>query len=107
MPQRPKTLGIVGGIAPPSTIDYYRRLTSLYRERSPDGAWPSVLINSVDGVAFFALLTATDRPAMVEFLVPEVERLAHGGADLALFASNTPHAVFDEVAASSPIPLIS
>ena len=44
---------------------------------------------------------------MIDFLLIELGRLARAGADLALFASNTPHMVFDDVAAGSPIPLIS
>jgi len=107
MGRRPKTLGIIGGIAPPSTIDYYRQLTSLYRERSADDTWPSLLINSVDGVSFLSLVSAPDRAPLIEFLVDEVERLSRAGVDLALFASNTPHVVFDEVAARAPMRLLS
>jgi aspartate racemase len=102
-----KTLGVIGGIAPPSTIDYYRQLTTRFRARSPDGAYPSILINSIDFQRFIALLGATDREELTQYLVEEVSRLAQGGADAALFASNSPHLVFDEVARQSPIPLIS
>ena len=41
------TLGIIGGIAPPSTVEYYRALVDGYRERRPDG-YPSIIINSID-----------------------------------------------------------
>ena len=102
-----KTLGIIGGIAPPSTIDYYQRLTSRYRALSADRSYPSLLIDSIDAAQFFGLLEAGDRGAMADLLVAELERLARAGAGLGLFASNTPHMVFDEVAARSPIPLIS
>lgn len=102
-----RTLGIIGGIAPPSTIDYYRQLTTRYEQRSPDGSYPQIILNSIDGRRFFVVLEAGDRPAMIEVLLAELERLARAGADIAIFASNTPHLVFDEVAASSPLPLIS
>lgn len=102
-----KTLGIIGGIAPPSTIDYYRQLTSRYRAMSPDSSYPSILINSIDAKQFFALLEAGDRGGMIDCLLVELGRLARGGADLAMFASNSPHLVFDEVARQSPLPLIS
>jgi aspartate racemase len=102
-----KTLGIIGGIAPPSTLDYYQRLISRYRALSADGSYPSLLIDSIDAARFFALLEADDRAAMTDLLVAELGRLAAAGANLGLFASNTPHMVFDEVAARSPIPLIS
>ena len=101
------TLGIIGGIAPPSTIDYYQRLTARYRERSPDGSYPSIVIDSIDAQAFFVLLRAGDRSRMTEVLLTELGRLARAGADVGLFASNSPHAGFNEVSARSPIPLIS
>jgi aspartate racemase len=102
-----KTLGVIGGIAPPSTIDYYRQLTTRYRALSPDGGAPSILINSVDFKQFLGLLVSDDRPGLVAFLLGELDRLSRGGADFGLFASNSPHLVFDEVALKSPIPLIS
>jgi aspartate racemase len=102
-----KTLGIIGGIAPPSTIDYYRQLTSRYRARSPIGSYPSIIIDSIDAAHFFELLAAGDRNKLIAFLLKELDRLARAGADMGLFASNTPHLVFDEVARDSPIPLIS
>jgi aspartate racemase len=102
-----KTLGVIGGIAPPSTIDYYRELTSLYRAKSPDGSYPALLINSIDAKGFLTLLRSGDREALIAYLLTELSRLARAGADVGLFASNTPHLVFDEVALESPIPLIS
>ena len=44
---------------------------------------------------------------LTEYLLRELERLARGGADVALFASNTPHLVFEEVRRRAPIPLLS
>lgn len=40
-------------------------------------------------------------------LVASLKTLAVAGADFAVIASNTPHVVFDEVRALSPLPLIS
>ena len=45
-----------------------------------------------------------DRGEMVAYLLGTVEALARGGAELALFAANTPHIAFDEVAASPRSP---
>jgi len=99
-------LGMVGGIAPESTIAYYRLLVAGYRARVPD-AYPRILINSIDLARLLALAGAGDLPALTEFLGAEVERLARAGAGLAFFASNTPHLVFDAVQRRSPIPLVS
>jgi len=99
-------LGIVGGIAPGSTIEYYRRFIEGYRART-GGAYPSFLITSIDLPHMLSLVEANNRSEAVAFLGGEVKRLATAGADVALFASNTPHLFFREIQAVSPIPLIS
>jgi aspartate racemase len=43
-----KTVGIIGGIGPESTIDYYRALLAAYKKRSADGSAASIVINSID-----------------------------------------------------------
>ncbi|HUP63094.1 MAG TPA: hypothetical protein VNA69_22075 [Thermoanaerobaculia bacterium] len=43
-----RTIGIIGGIGPESTIDYYRLLIDAYRSRVLDGSYPSIVINSID-----------------------------------------------------------
>jgi aspartate racemase len=102
-----KTLGIVGGIGPESTIEYYRAVIASYRERIKDGSYPSIVINSINLTKLLDLVSANQLAAVADYLVGEVERLARAGADFALFASNTPHIVFDEVQRRSSIPLVS
>lgn len=101
------TLGIIGGIAPGSTVDYYRLLVERYRERRPDGSYPSIIINSINLTHFLELVASGDRESIADYLLTEIARLARAGAGVALFASNTPHLVFDEVAKRSSIPLVS
>jgi aspartate racemase len=98
--------GIVGGIAPESTVDYYRSIVARYRERRPDGSYPPVLIDSID-LTRMLHLAANDRRGLTDYLAAELERLARAGATFAALASNTPHVVFDELVPRSPIPLVS
>ena len=58
-----KTLGIIGGIGPESTIQYYRSIIAAYRERVRDGSYPSVVINSIAaaGIPFQTRLKSTPR----------------------------------------------
>lgn len=102
-----KTLGIIGGLGPESTIEYYRFLLAAYRERRPDGSSPSVIINSLDVQYGIALLDANRLAELEDYLVAGVDRLARAGCDFALMAANSPHIVFDPVQRRSPIPLIS
>ncbi|HEX9192329.1 MAG TPA: amino acid racemase [Burkholderiales bacterium] len=102
-----KLIGIIGGIGPESTIDYYRLFISTYRERKPDGGYPPVVINSVDLAKALTLVSSNDLAGLAAYLLEEVRRLARAGATHGLLSSNTPHIVFDEIQSGSPIPLIS
>ena len=101
-----KTVGIIGGIAPESTIAYYRQMIERYREAT-DGANPSIIINSIDLTKMLGFVGSKDFTALIDYLSGEMNRLAAAGADFGVFASNTPHIVFREVEARSKIPLIS
>jgi aspartate racemase len=102
-----KTVGIIGGVGPESTIEYYRLIIAAYREQQQDGSYPSIIINSVDLSRLIAWVMADELEALAAYLVAEIERLHRAGADFGLLASNTPHIVFDEISRQSPIPLIS
>jgi aspartate racemase len=102
-----KLIGIVGGIGPESTIDYYRLFISTYRERKPDGGYPPVVINSIDLAKVLKLVGSSDLAGLAAYMLEEIRRLARAGATHGLLSSNTPHIVFDEVQGTSPIPLIS
>ena len=97
--------GIVGGLGPESTIDYYRRILELWHERDPTTA-PSIVIDSLD-VGHALRLVATDRVALTEYLLASVRRLAAAGVAFVAMSANTPHIVFDEIAARSPVPMLS
>ncbi len=102
-----KTVGIIGGIGPESSIEYYRSIIATYREQKPDGSYPSIIINSIDLKKMLDLIGANKLTEVTEYLVGEVQKLARAGADFGLLAANTPHIVFDEIRRRSPIPLIS
>lgn len=102
-----KTIGIIGGIGPESTIEYYRFIIESYRERVQDGSYPSVIINSIDLQKMVAFFEATELDAATRYLVNELHRLAQAGAQIGLLAANTPHLVFEDVRRQSPIPLVS
>lgn len=102
-----KTAGIVGGIGPESTVDYYRSIVALYRQRKGDGSYPPLIVNSIDLQKVLGLVAAGELEPLTNYLADELEKLAAAGADFAVLASNTPHVVFDPLARRSPIPLIS
>ena len=48
MSRQIKTIGIVGGLGPESTIEYYRQIIARYREQISDGIYPPIIIQSMD-----------------------------------------------------------
>jgi aspartate racemase len=102
-----KTLGIIGGLGPESTIDYYGKIIALYRDRTGDGSYPQFIVNSVNLKKGLDFMEANNLPGMAGYLVEEIGKLARAGATFGLISANTPHIVFDEVACKSPIPLVS
>jgi len=102
-----KTVGIIGGIGPESTIEYYRLIIASYRQQKKDGSYPSILINSINMKMMLDMIAANELMEVTEYLLEEVHKLAKAGADFGALASNTPHIVFDEILRRSPIPLVS
>jgi aspartate racemase len=102
-----KTLGIIGGIGPESTIEYYQLIIARYRELRPDGTYPPIIINSINLQKYIDLANQGSFGEFVDPLVSELQKLKRAGADFGLLAANTPHIVFDEIQRRSPIPLIS
>jgi aspartate racemase len=102
-----KTLGIIGGLGPESTVDYYQRIIALYRERTGDGSYPEFIIASVNLRKGLDFMDAGDLTGMADYLLQAIDKLARAGVDFGLISANTPHIVFDEVASKSSIPLIS
>lgn len=100
-------LGVIGGIGPESTIEYYRAILAAYREGHGDAKSPPILINSIDVMRVLGFVDVNDLTGLTAYLVTELRRLAAGGASLAILAANTPHIVFDDVASQSPLPLVS
>src|SRR5690242_2558604 len=102
-----RMVGIVGGVGPESTADYYRRFIDRWRVRGPADTYPAVLINSLNSrAALGAMLTGDIEPSVTLFS-RAVEQLAAGGAGLGLVASVMMHMAYDRVAATAPIPMLS
>lgn len=102
-----KTLGLIGGIGPESTIEYYRLIIAAYREQNPTRAYPSIIVNSINLQQYLDWINANDLKQFADGLIKEIEVLVRAGADFGALASNTPHIVFDELQRRSSLPLIS
>ena len=102
-----KTVGIIGGIAPESTIEYYRKIVSSYLERETTRNYPQIIINSIDMTKMLDLIGNGEFEEVSRYLADEVKNLESAGAEFGVLASNTPHIVFNKVRELSQLPLIS
>ncbi len=101
-------LGLVGGIAPPSTVAYYQQIRlALYREQHGPHRHPPMVITSMNLPLVLRLLADGRQAELADAVVGEVARLERAGATFAVISSNSTHVVFEEVARRSSIPLIS
>jgi aspartate racemase len=102
-----KTIGIIGGIGPESTIEYYRKIISSYLERQVTTNYPHIVINSIDMTNMLNLIGNGEYEDLADYLASEVKKLEQAGAEFGVLASNTPHIVFNRVQEISQLPLIS
>lgn len=102
-----RILGIVGGVGPESTLDYYRRLVDGFHARHGADDHPALLINSLPSGPMIRQLVAGDFEPVRRRVATAVDQLAAGGAGIAIIASVATHAVFEAVASTAPLPMLS
>jgi aspartate racemase len=102
-----KKIGLVGGIGPASTLDYYMGVIDGHREKTKAPNYPEIIIYSIDMFEMLSYIEERQWDKAAAQLSGAVNALASAGADFAAIASNTPHLVFDEIKRLSRIPLIS
>ncbi len=102
-----KKVGLVGGIGPASTMDYYDGIIDAYRAGTGGGEYPHLIIDSLNLKEMYDYAANKQWPEFTTRLVDSIKNLTAGGAEFAAMAANTAHIVFDEVEQLSPIPLIS
>lgn len=102
-----KKIGIIGGIGPESTVDYYKLIIGAFQKKGADLNYPEIIIYSANLADLMKILESQKRDALTSWLLERVIALSRAGAEFAVIGSNTPHVVFQEVSSQSPIPMLS
>lgn len=110
-----KKIGIVGGLAWPSTVEYYsglcRRAEQWHVQHHLSPQVPEIVIESLSLTKAFSLIGSNDDESswagFDQYHRAALERLQQSGADFALIAANTPHHRFDTITAGLRIPVVS
>ena len=100
-------IGLIGGLGPESTVDYYNRLINVFKGKVAHLYYPEIFIYSIRMAEFLKLMEQKEYDKVVELLSEKIAALEKAGANFAAITANTPHLLFDRLNATSPIPLIS
>lgn len=102
-----KKLGLIGGVGPESSIEYYRLIIKRFQERLNTKEYPEMIINSINMTEMLGYVFNNQLDQLVDFLTGKIKTLETAGVDFVAIASNTPHIVFDRLMERVKTPLIS
>jgi len=102
-----KKIGIIGGLGPEATIDYYKEIINAFKTESGDLNYPEIIVYSVNMSEFIGLMRLKEYELATIYLSERIESLNRAGAEFAVLSANTPHQLFDQLREKSTIPLIS
>ncbi len=101
-----KTIGIIGGLGPPSTVKYYEWLTAGVQNALGGANSAKIILTSVNGEEIKNFRLSGDTAAEGAFYAREAQRLEQAGAEVILIASNTSHKNAPAIMAAVSIPLL-
>jgi aspartate racemase len=102
-----KKLGLIGGMGPESTLEYYNSIINAFKDGKVKLNYPEIIIYSVNLSEFLGLMTTKSFDNVVELLISKLNALKRAGAEIAAITANTPHMLFDKINERTPLPLIS
>src|SRR5699024_8325006 len=103
-----KRAGIVGGLGPESTVDYYHLFIQKYQQRMNSiQTLPELFINSINMYNIFKFISEDRLDDLVDYVAGAANKLENIGADFVVVSANTPHIVFNEVRKKVNVPMIS
>ncbi len=102
-----KKIGLIGGLGPEATVDYYKEIIKAFSFENEDLNYPEIIVYSVNMSEFIGLMKQKEYPKATFYLLEKLEALKRAGADFAAITANTPHLLFDELEKKSPLQIIS
>jgi aspartate racemase len=102
-----KKIGLIGGLGPESTVDYYREIIKTFNSMGNELVYPEILVYSVNFSEFLSMMREKDNARIISYFLKKINSLAASGADFAALTANTPHVFFNELQDKADIPLVS
>ncbi len=102
-----KHIGIVGGMSPSSTSEYYMKICRGFNEQAGGYNYPHVTIQSINLQEIADLFNADRWDEVADRIVDAIISLKAAGADFAAIATNTPHNAYGRIKELSPLYVLS
>lgn len=102
-----KKIGLIGGIGPASTVDYYLGIIEKFHNEQGMCIYPEIVIDSVNMSLHDMALTEKAYDRLCDYLICSLSNLKAAGAEIAAITANTEHIVWDMVCDRFPLPVIS
>jgi aspartate racemase len=102
--QKSRCLGLVGGLGVGATVHYYK---SLAKGCEQSGFALDIVITNAQTAQVFEYVEAGDRDGLAEYLNSHLRRMKAAGAQIAAIPAVTPHYCMNELATTSPLPVVS
>ena len=101
-----KTIGIIGGMSWESSLEYYRIINEIVRERMGGLHSARSLMISVDFAPIEEMQSTGRWDQATEEMIRCAQQLESGGADCILIATNTMHLMYDSVSEAIHLPVL-
>ena len=109
IPQPIKTIGIIGGVSWASSLEYYRLMNEMVRDRLGGVHSAQILMFSIEFGEFSKqerLADKGDWTLITQTMVDAAQRLKRGGADFIVIASNTLNSLADHIEKQVGLPIL-
>ncbi len=102
-----KKIGLIGGLGPEATVDYYQRIINFFKKRNDNLSYPEIIIYSVTMSEFIGLMEIREYKKATALLLEKIDMVRKAGADFLALTANTPHLLFNQLAEKAKLPLVS
>ncbi|MDX6152211.1 aspartate/glutamate racemase family protein [Marinococcus sp. PL1-022] len=103
-----KQIGIIGGLGPESTVEYYQSIIKKYQWKKGNlQVLPELYITSINMYNIFKYISEERMDDLIEYLGNAARKLELLDVDGIIIAANTPHLVFEEVQKQVDVPMLS
>ncbi|MHA1303992.1 MAG: aspartate/glutamate racemase family protein [Candidatus Heimdallarchaeaceae archaeon] len=102
-----KKIGIIGGLSPESTIEYYKIISRDYIKLKGGVSSPLLAIESLDLQTISNFMKEDNWDKVYDFIYAAAVNLIKIGAEVIIIATNTIHKIFDKLVQAIDVPMIS